>query len=64
MFKTRETLLAENHRKVEAMYRRGMTTDEIARTAGLDTMDVLDIIQKIHYLDERKKKRIKEERES
>lgn len=46
----------DSYRKVEAMYRKGLSTDEIAKAVNLDRMDVLDIEQKIYHLDVRARK--------
>lgn len=39
------------YRKVEAMWRRGCSIDEIVRSVKLSKMDVLDVTQKIFALD-------------
>lgn len=39
------------YRKVEAMWRRGCSVDEIVRSVKLSKMDVLDVTQKIFALD-------------
>lgn len=39
------------YRKVEAMWRRGCSVDEIVRSVKLSKMDVLDATQKIFALD-------------
>ena len=46
----------DSYRKVEAMYRKGLSTNEIAKAVNLDRMDVLDIEQKIYHLDVRARK--------
>lgn len=51
MFITREDRMKQNYRKVEAMYRRDCSAEEIARSVKLPMMDVLDIMQKIFALD-------------
>lgn len=51
---SRKESLENNYRKVEAMYRRGATFEEIAKGLGLPMMDVLDIVQKIFHLDVKK----------
>lgn len=51
---TRQDRLDNNYRKVEAMYRKGQSIDEIIRSSYLDRMDVLDIVQKIFAMDMRK----------
>ena len=38
------------YRKVEAMWRRGCSVDEIVRSVKLSKMDVLDVTQKIFAL--------------
>lgn len=48
---TREQLLDANYRKIEAMFRRGTSTDDICRSTGLSKIDVLDVTQKIFALD-------------
>lgn len=54
-FITREECMANNYRKVEAVFRRGKSIDEIVKTVGIPKMDVLDIIQKIYHLDTKKR---------
>ena len=56
-FETREERLANNYRKIEAIFRKGFNVDEIARNLKLDKMDVLDIVQKIVALDIQKEQR-------
>lgn len=56
--KTRQELLDDNYRRVEAMYRRGLSIDEICRSSYLTRMDVLDIVQKIFATDQRKAARV------
>lgn len=56
--KKREDILADNYRKVEAMYRRGLGVNEIMRAISLSRMDALDIIQKIFAMDQRKAARV------
>lgn len=56
IFITRQKKMDDSYRKVEAMYRKGLTTDEIAKAVNLDRMDVLDIEQKIYHLDVRARK--------
>lgn len=51
MFITREDRMKQNYRKVEAMYRRDCSAEEIARSVKLPMMDVLDIMQKIFAID-------------
>lgn len=50
-FETREERLDKNYRKVEAIFRRGVDIDSIARNLQIDRIDVLDIVQKIVALD-------------
>ena len=47
----REERIKRNYRKVEAIFRRGVDVDSIARDLQIDRIDVLDIIQKIVALD-------------
>lgn len=56
IFITRQKKMDDSYRKVEAMYRKGLSTDEIAKAVNLDRMDVLDIEQKIYHLDVRTRK--------
>ncbi|RHU19944.1 hypothetical protein DXD92_00255 [Blautia sp. TM10-2] len=56
IFITRQKKMDDSYRKVEAMYRKGLSTDEIAKAVNLDRMDVLDIEQKIYHLDVRARK--------
>ena len=56
IFITRQKKMDDSYRKVEAMYRKGLSTDEIAKAVNLDRMDVLDIKQKIYHLDVRARK--------
>lgn len=56
IFITRQKKMDDSYRKVEAMYRKGLSTNEIAKAVNLDRMDVLDIEQKIYYLDVRARK--------
>lgn len=56
IFITRQKKMDDSYRKVEAMYRKGISTDEIAKAVNLDRMDVLDIEQKIYHLDVRARK--------
>ena len=53
-FVSRKERLDANYRKVEAMYRKGKSIDEIESESGLSKMDVLDITQKIFALDMRR----------
>lgn len=39
------------YRKVEAMWKRGCSVDEIVRSVKLSRMDVLNVTQKIFALD-------------
>lgn len=56
-FNTREDNLDKSYRKVEAMYRKDMSFDEIVRATKLPMMDVLDIAQKIFAIDMSKARR-------
>lgn len=56
IFITRQKKMDDSYRKVEAMYRKGLGTNEIAKAVNLDRMDVLDIEQKIYHLDVRARK--------
>lgn len=48
---TRQELLENSYRKIEAMYRRGKDIADICRATGLSRMDVIDTTQKIFALD-------------
>ena len=48
---TRQELLENSYRKIEAMFRRGTRIDDICRSTGLSKIDVLDVTQKIFALD-------------
>ena len=39
------------------MWRHGLTVDEITRSSELSRMDVLDIVQKIFAMDQRRMRR-------
>lgn len=56
IFITIQKKMDDSYRKVEAMYRKGLSTNEIAKAVNLDRMDVLDIEQKIYHLDVRARK--------
>ena len=45
------------YRKIEAMYRKGFMTQEIARSVGQSYLATIDIVQKIFAMDMRKKER-------
>lgn len=45
------------YRKIEAMYRRGLTTNEIAKAVNQSYLATIDVIQKIFAMDMRKKDR-------
>lgn len=45
------------YRKIEAMYRRGLTTNEIAKAVNQPYLATIDVIQKIFAMDMRKKDR-------
>lgn len=53
-YETRQDRLDNNYRKIEAMYRKGLSIDEMVRGSYLDRMDVLDIVQKIFAMDMRR----------
>lgn len=57
-FESREDRLANNYRRVEAMYRKGLNFGDIALSTGLDMIDVYDIAQKIFALDMRRASRV------
>lgn len=57
-YESREDRLANNYRKVEAMYRKGHSFEDIGRQTGLDMMDVYDITQKIFAMDMRRASRV------
>ena len=57
-FITRQERLDMNYRKVEAMYRKGRSINEIEHSIGLPRMDILDIVQKIFAMDVRRMNRI------
>ena len=56
-YESRQDRLANSYRKVEAMWRHGLTVDEITRSSELSRMDVLDIVQKIFAMDQRRMRR-------
>ena len=45
------------YRKIEAMYRRGLITNEIAKAVNQSYLATIDVIQKIFAMDMRKKDR-------
>ena len=45
--------------KVEAMYRRGCSNEEIMQSLKLSKIETLDIVQKIFAIDIRKSNRVK-----
>lgn len=45
------------YRQIEAMYRKGYNSDEIARSMKMSKIDVLDYVQKIFAMDMRKRQR-------
>jgi hypothetical protein len=51
---SRNEILSNNYRRVEACYRRGDSNHQIATAFGLSIIDVLDITQKIFALDQKK----------
>lgn len=54
---SRQEKLDMNYRKVEAMYRKDLSITDMKRQLGLDSMDVLDIVQKIFAMDQRRMNR-------
>ena len=54
---SRQEKLDMNYRKVEAMYRKDLSITDMKRQLGLDSMDVLDIAQKIFAMDQRRMNR-------
>lgn len=54
---SRQEKLDMNYRKVEAMYRKDLSITDMKRQLGLDSMDILDIAQKIFAMDQRRKNR-------
>lgn len=57
-YESRQDRLDNNYRKVEAMYRKGLSIDDMARQTGLDVMDIYDITQKIFAIDMKKASRV------
>lgn len=53
-YESRQDRLDNAYRKVEAMYRKGLSINEIVRDSYLDRLDVLDITQKIFAMDMRR----------
>ena len=53
--KSRAEYLSENYRRVEALYRQGVSSRDIADTYDLPIEDVLDIEQKIFATDMKRK---------
>lgn len=51
---SRQEVISNNYRKVEAMYRRGSSVDEIVRATELIGLEVIDVVQKIFAMDMRK----------
>lgn len=51
---TNEEYQNMKYRQVEAMYRKGLSIEEIMRRSGLTKLSVLDLTQKIFALDMRK----------
>lgn len=47
----------EQYRTIEAMFRKGYSTFDIARQLDLPTMNVLDVTQKIFAMDMRRERR-------
>lgn len=56
-FQTRQDRLDNAYRKVEAMYRKNLTIDEMSRQTSLERIDILDIVQKIFAMDVRRMNR-------
>ena len=52
MFKRKEDNF-DIYRKVEAMHRRGCSTDEISNNLRLSKIEILDITQKIFAMDKK-----------
>ncbi len=54
----------DNYRMIEAMYRKGMSIDDIVNDMKyrLSKIDTIDIIQKIFAIDEIRKERRRQER--
>lgn len=51
---TNEEYQNMKYRQVEAMYRKGLSIEEIIMCSGLTKLSVLDLTQKIFALDMRK----------
>lgn len=51
---TNEEYQNMKYRQVEAMYRKGLSIEEIIRCSGLTKLSVLELTQKIFALDMRK----------
>lgn len=52
---SRREVMENQYRKVEALYRKGNNATIIACATGLSRMEALDVMQKIFYLDLKKK---------
>lgn len=52
---SKEETINSSYRKIEAMYRRDCSTEEIVRATRLTYIDVLDVIQRIFAIDMIKK---------
>ena len=54
----------DNYRMIEAMYRKGMSIDDICNDmkSRLSRIDTIDIIQKIFAMDEIRKEKRRQER--
>lgn len=51
MYKTYQEKASEQYRAIEAMYRKGYSTSEIARSTKLPLVNILDVTQKIFAMD-------------
>lgn len=51
MYKTYQEKASEQYRRIEAMYRKGYSTSDIARQFKLPRTNVLDVTQKIFAMD-------------
>mgnify|MGYP006967124204 CR=1 FL=1 len=50
----RKGIVENNYRRVEAMWRKGNSINFIVNSTDLTKLEVLDTVQKIFYLDERR----------
>lgn len=53
----RKEIVENSYRKVQAMYRKGASINFIVNSTDLTKLEVLDIVQKIFYLDMRRMER-------